>query len=971
MDAIIRLFWKEFRTQLPVCVALLFGTVLIETVLVAFTKTPTADLFLGTAFVISAGFAAACAALLFSGDSEEGHADWLRQLPMTTGELVIGKVGYGIIAIFVFSTVTVTVAIVALRINGSDTSRIFTPPSVAVFSISGCYLWGLFYSVLLRRPLVVMVAAAMSALILTAMVGSARGESDLLHGLILVALAAVDLALIHRWQRGELWRARAVRAHRGSIDVQSILSAPLKWLVTRGPLEARGWTVLIWKELSGALVVTGIAMLALLSIRFLERGLPFRTMSLAGLFFTMVLFGLLSFREEQRQSVISFLSHRGISGLRVWAVKTSVWLSAAVGVTTILLAWDLVLAELTAYPGFDAPPRTVPQALFAMSPFAVSRMPFDHQSRRFELTVDFCSYVGALFMGLFLIGQVVSCWIRRTVLAVTTACLGAVVFLSWMGVIARSDVPLWGAVWPAIVAFVLAIWATRRAWMEELSGWRLRLRQAAWIVVPLLACAGFALASRGWQVPDTDPGFDWRGHAVQISALDEGWSSRWDNAVNSDARQENSRRAVQEFAESANPGRLLDPLLTMSLEDVANPGQFSISRAIQMLEGSISREANGEPRAAVQRFLLRRQLPEFRNALSGVWYLQTQAGSWSDLASCLQAEGRLLARLRAWAADPQQTEELLAESLAWLPERASDPVRPFDVRSDLIDSVRGMLKRRYVIIRSLCTGEGRIGKVIWERMSQSADSHWRLSAAGAAERKRILRLLNWTTAAELRMPLASFPELQLAKNHPDTWDVRLMDYSRYAGTTPLLPPELAQPATGQQGDLISPSQALIMKLQQCRNMTVAAVALQRYRLEHGEFPESLTALAGALPSLPQDPFSGQPFLFRRNGASAGALQHGLPSSIAEEQPVLWSAADSIWPGSLLGPLRMMKLSERMETQPARVLVLTSNEDPIDANVEWPEPPMPEQPADLPAAEGASMSPLGGFEMQPVRNAAGP
>lgn len=49
--------------------------------------------------------------------------------------------------------------------------------------------------------------------------------------------------------------------------------------------------------------------------------------------------------------------------------------------------------------------------------------------------------------------------------------------------------------------------------------------------------------------------------------------------------------------------------------------------------------------------------------------------------------------------------------------------------------------------------------------------------------------------------------------------------------------------------------------------TEIAVALRRYRLDHGAYPAELTALAPAyLPRVPIDPFTGQPPVYRRDGA---------------------------------------------------------------------------------------------------------
>jgi len=977
MDAVIRLFWKEFRTQLPVGTALLFGVVLIETIFVVLVRTSTPDLFLGTAIVASAGFAAACASLLFAGDAEEGNADWLRQLPMSPGELIIGKVGYGVCAVAGFAAATLVVASVALRFARIEgVVRFYIPLGPAMLSITGCFLWGLFYSVLFRRPLFVMIAAALTALLLTGMCDTGYSGGQVALGLILAALALVDLGLILLWHRGELWRTPVIRAERSSIGIQSWMSLPLKWLVTRGPLEARGWTVLFWKELCGATWVVLALLPILLLIQICDRGHPFRIASLFSLCPTIVVLGVLSFREEQRHSLMSFLSDRGVSAIHVWAAKTVIWFSAAIGITVFMLAIDALLASTDFSLQSNASVALLP---FGGLLFDPRWFPPGDGPQQFESTVRFSSQVAALFVGLFMLGQVVSCWVRRTVLAASLACLGTVLFLIWVATIANKDIPLAGAVWPLLVALVLAIWATRRAWMEQWSGWKLRARQVAWIVIPFLGCAGYAIASRGWQVPDTDPGFDWRAKAAAMDRFDKSWSVSWEHAVHGSlpggrsaiqaqgqaaaARSLRWEKAMKESPagspwevqarEAATSLRSIDPLMTASWIGVSETSQFSITRALKELEASVSSNTfrlkpTSEGIRAPRPFL-KGHLTTISNALAGVRDLQMQASSWTDLAACLQTEGRLLAGLRAWAALPEQDEALMNESLDVISDRVSATDRPAGLAADLAPAAREMLKRRYVILRAFCTGEGRIGEAIWKQHKADAgpEARWFYSSLGAAERKRILRLLNWASVQELRMPFASLPELQTAENAPATWDIRQVDFARYAKTTSLLPPELAD-ATRiiSEGDTISSWQGFMLVVQQRRNLTAVAIALQRHRVLHGEFPVSLASVGDVLPSLPHDPFTGQPFLFQSRLADASPSGADVISSVSPEQPVLWSRVNSESTNALF----LMKVKERLLPQPQRVLVLPTNEDPVLANLDWPAP-MVSEPLELVSMEG--------------------
>ena len=62
-------------------------------------------------------------------------------------------------------------------------------------------------------------------------------------------------------------------------------------------------------------------------------------------------------------------------------------------------------------------------------------------------------------------------------------------------------------------------------------------------------------------------------------------------------------------------------------------------------------------------------------------------------------------------------------------------------------------------------------------------------------------------------------------------------------------------------------------------LTQLALALKSFQLEHGEYPASLSELSAAGWSLPADPFSGQPFVYRREGK--GYLLYSIGPDLAD------------------------------------------------------------------------------------------
>jgi hypothetical protein len=57
----------------------------------------------------------------------------------------------------------------------------------------------------------------------------------------------------------------------------------------------------------------------------------------------------------------------------------------------------------------------------------------------------------------------------------------------------------------------------------------------------------------------------------------------------------------------------------------------------------------------------------------------------------------------------------------------------------------------------------------------------------------------------------------------------------------------------------------VMTIEACKHIVITAIALKRYQLQHGNFPDKLSELTPELlPSVPLDPVDGKPLRYRRN-----------------------------------------------------------------------------------------------------------
>jgi hypothetical protein len=97
----------------------------------------------------------------------------------------------------------------------------------------------------------------------------------------------------------------------------------------------------------------------------------------------------------------------------------------------------------------------------------------------------------------------------------------------------------------------------------------------------------------------------------------------------------------------------------------------------------------------------------------------------------------------------------------------------------------------------------------------------------------------------------------------------------------------------------------VMTIESARALTVTAIALERFHLNHGEYPQNLSALVPEfLTSVPRDPVDGQPLRYRRDddggfllySIGEDGLDNGGDPRPEESGSSAWrSGRDRVWP----------------------------------------------------------------------------
>jgi hypothetical protein len=919
-----RLIWKEYRVQRSVWLSLLAGTSLLQGV-VAFSVGPDSlgQAVFALAFVLSACYAAACAGILFAGEREEETDLCLRQLPLPPGRLVTAKL--------LFAVVTVAAFVAASLLSGRGSLLLANIPlqealkqdlSLLARAVVGIFVWGLLFSLLVRRVLVVVLCAAVMELVVTGVVGNfTETHEHRAYFAVVAAVALIDLCLGLRWAAGEgvlpvpHFGALASRAHLGP---STRWVRWLSWAVQRGSPLARTCGALVWRELRTAAafclwwIPLGVLFVDLLP-RFM--GIPANGLFLVA---TPLVCGLLVCLGDQRRQTHRFLCERGISAVTVWVSKQAVWLLLALAVAALFGTWDALtpgrFRNAAAGEPFNGVGPFVEVVRHTICVPTVSPLaPFDRPEDR-ALQWEF---VWALVLSLYVIGQLASFWIRRSVLAFGAALVGATVVGVWLGILIEADVPLAYGAWPAVVAWSAASLFLAGRWLHSDTRWRTRLLQCAWVIVPAVGVAAASVSYRAHQVPLVDSRIQWPSLEYRFDQFDPAWSQEWREMLGELDRHA-ARLPTSDSDDLAGSHRLETRLVELG-DALAKPHGGIDPLAMPPGENTRLASIGTTLSVAARRHEAAGELPSaWRDYVGGLRitrYLARQCSDWNNWTACQTARGVLLEGVRRWAAHPEQTPESLRDAFDVLSGETSEPV-----------FARDMLMNRCQFYGQLVQRRGRLWEQIAAEVSLAGstqdEDEFACAAAPAFERQRIHRLV----------ALATVRTLSPASGGADT-SFSAVDLARWRASTLLLPPDFSGDLTGAVTWDGSANREFRQTFA-AEQATRLVLALQHYRRQHGEFPERLEALLGAyFNELPRDPYTNGWFGYEPEGFPT-PLHVVLTDTVAARQPMLWSAGVGHGQIVRLGP-QNIQFGQGQIIIPADHYFATNWFQPMDQSVREP------------------------------------
>ena len=506
--------WKEYRLQRAFWIAM----AVLALMLMLFARQfidhskDRAEILFSLALGVPLFYGLGCSSTTFAGEHDAGTYEFQRSLPMPVLKVFGSKIAFAVL-----STAAMCVFLLILSIVMSGGGRL----SVKEIFIGTLYLsaiiclymaWGVFFSLLMKRPLLAAVLAVSTAsLYLPFVVNSfpsttARSDyNDLTITLIIAGLSAI-IALIDFWL-GRRWFFEKMRPQFRIKDLlkskttdrpktlADYLSSPNRWnMVLR-----LGWQH--WRQSAWLAIVVGVMLIPLAFMAYVEIwphghsrsqllvNADWRVYTTVYIILALTmppLIGSFTFLGDQRRRNYRFFAERGIGPRTVWLGRMWPWL--------IIAPCLFALLSILIAPIFFAWPWN--NTIWMMRPMM-----------RPDIWLIISKLFGFIILGICA-GQLCSMFFRSGILAGLFGLILAGILALWLALMW-----LWGINWlwsvaPIPLVLLLATWLRAPDWILE------RNRPSAWLLpaLVLILPAVFLLIAvplvRLNEIPEVGPGFD-------------------------------------------------------------------------------------------------------------------------------------------------------------------------------------------------------------------------------------------------------------------------------------------------------------------------------------------------------------------------------------------------------------------------------------------------------------------------------
>lgn len=885
-----RVVWKEYRQIRSFWIAIFLFDLMLLAIVAACTlsarSVPTEAFFsIGLAF--PAFYALGIGATLFATEHETGTYAFLRALPTSAGQQLLGRL--------VFAVASVAAMFVACWLAALVFSRGTLPGAadhLTLWVLWGCIamellLWGTLFSLLTKNPLTAAglgVPAAILSVwlvcVLSARFDRPAGPETYLTSLTpqrlavaaMLALAIVGLGL--RWFREER-TAGGVGQGDAALDGvgSSIIAGRSR------PSVATALGRLAWQQyrqtrkmsvvLIAMVAPAGLCILATLlfdsqSLKRLGEILPFGDawLVLIGLsaVFAAPLSGVVVFHTDQRRQGIGFLGERGASPTLVWLSRHAVSFALPL---LVLLGIGLGNVVLWAnVPNHADAARDALQAVMRAG-----------------------CVCGVLVLA-YVFGQLCSMFFKSGVIAGFLAFAGIVAWCFWAGLMDHLEISWLWSVAPVAPVLLAATWLRTSSWMLA----RNKVRDWAPTVGLLVGFVATTLVAvclyRIHEIPDTEE------------------FGVWPEKYAAEAKPE----ALETSALYARANELLQPISARPIVNDEQDEPAPESKKERIARETEWLEANRQPLAILLETSRRQSCDAYLDPTGGAkWAAEHEASQLGFLlatqAEHLQADGQLdkaveyyTAALRFSAHARQRNR--WPRGADWVELRTYDDLVTWAAEPNQTpEQIRAVIESLDELIRQAGGPDEAIkSEYVWQSRLLSDDmASLDLSQIDPTmlsmvrwlpwERARARRLLNYITACNIAIITRTG---QIPPDDQPTFDREEAHLESLLTRTLVL--------NSSFSDRNRSSGAGFRRMTESRRTAAELrLALAAWRLEHGQLPDSLEpVIAGRPGRWFTDPWSGEPFRYFPEGVegeldcfsySGGEDRTG---KLAPGEPFVWS-----------------------------------------------------------------------------------
>lgn len=881
-----RLFWKEYRLQRALWIAMAVLTAMVQLAIYGALAPIDRPLFL---FWTAGGFPAlyllGCGATLFAGEHDAGTFDFQRALPVRAATVFLAKTT---LALSSGVAMIVPAVLLAFALGGwtLDPEKGFSP--LAVLLVSGFFgvellFWSMAFSLLTRRVLtsaVLGVAAASAMANMLANIAMPNAFDAVTYSywlampyrVVAAALVALlDFSLAAGWFRERAGRiclagplaAGSFSRHFKHRPQAARLNGLCQQMGIALPDRATMYSRLAWQHRRQAWPLMLVICLCAAIPRI-------------GLLL-MPLVGLCAFLPDQRGHGFRFLTDRGVSPGRIWISRQ--WFLLVP--TVFVLAVSIVVAY------FMLPKGMGPEEL---QQFFSSILP--------HLTIYVLTAVA--------LGQMMSMFVRSGILAGLFSVLAAVPLAGWTMLMFFWCVPWWWSVLPIPLAMLLATRLRTRDWLLERNTPRAWLRPTLALVAPAAALLVAVPLYRIYQIPSA--GIDREAMLAEMKRpptaeeqatmllYEQAWQHHFDRFCQ---RNDDLAKVVTDLARLPD-GKLVDWLdanqETIAIAVKASRGKIfdpdgRLTSHLTLFPDLLVRDAKrleskGQLDQALEHYMASLRIVAQYRDLHQVWW-DTYLGNFAEL--------RVYNGLRDWASRPHQTRERLLAA-----QRELAAYR-YTNRTSL---------ERYYLLNRMIDDAPNLGDKAWvdDRDKTLPSFLLRLWTRLPWERERSRRIVDLCTCWEhscMSSEIRRFNEgLQCHPRMPSELLFILAPYERNELTRIFPRLVIGYDNSANEREARGAVEA-------ARSATRTVLLLKSWKLEHGSLPKTLDQLIGPdVKELPLDPYSGRPFLYYPEGLKA-PLYSGKPAAISYDieytgpvfdreksgidanKPFIWSLGDRV------------------------------------------------------------------------------